>query len=179
MLSKGSSLFGGQFQSSVKEATCSQEKLSQVRRLASLGSRVAQGTSGSRAAQQSQKRRAIPPPHPPPTAQSVSSGDGGSAAKRCRSKNGQQQKVWWGPAQSQAQQCARGQGVSNKRPQLVAVDGFTPSLPPIPPILGEGVEGSTFLDIPGLVWDTQLGTAQKGLFLWVAGCRFSCQPGNG
>ncbi len=46
-----------------------------------------------------------------------------------------------------------------------AVDGSIPSLPPIPPILGEGVDGSTFLDIPGLVWDTELGIAQKGLFL--------------
>ncbi len=27
-----------------------------------------------------------------------------------------------------------------------------------------GRGGSTFLDIPGLVWDTQLGIAQKGLF---------------
>ncbi len=26
------------------------------------------------------------------------------------------------------------------------------------------MDGSTFLDIPGLVWDTQLGIAQKGLF---------------
>ena len=45
----GSSLFCGQFQSSVEEAMRSQEKLSQVRHLASAGSRAAQGTSGSRA----------------------------------------------------------------------------------------------------------------------------------
>ncbi len=83
----GSSLFGGQFQSSVEEATRSQEKLTQVRQLASSGSQAAQGTSGPRATQQSQKRRAAPPPPPPPTAQSVPSGDGGSAPKRCRSKN--------------------------------------------------------------------------------------------
>ena len=44
----GSSLFGGQFQSSV-------EKLTQVKQLASSGSRVAQGISGPRATQQSQK----------------------------------------------------------------------------------------------------------------------------
>ncbi len=62
----GSSLFGGQFQSSVKEATHSQENLTQVRRLASSGSRATQGTSGPRATQQSQKRRAAPPPPPPP-----------------------------------------------------------------------------------------------------------------
>ncbi len=79
----GSSLFGGQFQSSVEEATHSQEKLSQVRRLASACSRVAQGTAGARAPQPSQKR---------------------------------------------------------------------------------GGDGLTFLYIPGLVWDTQLGIAQKGLF---------------
>ncbi len=83
----GSSLFGGQFQSSVEEATRSQEKLTQVRRLASSGSRAAQGTSDPRATQQSQKRRAAPPPPPPPTAQLVPSGDGGLAAKRRRSKN--------------------------------------------------------------------------------------------
>ena len=39
-----------------------------------------------------------------------------------------------------------------------------PSPPPIPPITGEGVDGSTFLDIPGLVWDSQLGIAQKSHF---------------
>ena len=75
-----SSLFGGQFQSSVEDATHSREKLSQVRQLASAGLRSAQGTSGSRATQQSHKRRAAPPPPPPPTTQSVPSGDGGSAA---------------------------------------------------------------------------------------------------
>ncbi len=64
----GSSLFGGQFQSSVEEVTHSQEKLSQVRRFASAGSRAVQGTSGPRALQQSQKRRAALPPPPPPTA---------------------------------------------------------------------------------------------------------------
>ncbi len=83
----GSSLFGGQFQSSVEEATHSQEKLTQVRRIASSGSRATQGTSGPRATQQSHKLRAAPPPPPPPTAQSVPTGDGGSAAKRRLSKN--------------------------------------------------------------------------------------------
>ncbi len=113
----GTSLFGGQFQSSVEEATRSQEKLTQVRRLASSGSRAAQGTSGPRAPVQSQKRRAAPPP-PPPTAQAVPSGDGGSAAKRRRSKNrGANRRSGGAPAQPQAQQGARGQGVSNKRPQ--------------------------------------------------------------
>ncbi len=72
-------------------------------------------------------------------------------------------------AQSQAQQGARGQGVSNKRPP--AVDGSIPSLPPISPTLGEGLDGLTFLDIPGLEWDTQLGIAQKGLF--PVACRLS------
>ncbi len=76
----GSSLFGGQFQSSVEEATLNQEKLSQVRRLASSGSKAVQGTSGPKAPQQSQK--AAPPPPPPPTAQSVPSGGGGSAAQK-------------------------------------------------------------------------------------------------
>ena len=67
---------------------CSQEKLSQVRWLASADSRAVQGTSGSRAPQQSQKRRSVPPPPPPPTAQSVLSRDGGSAAKGAGQKIG-------------------------------------------------------------------------------------------
>ncbi len=108
----GSSLFGGQFQSLFEEATRSQEKLTQVRQLR------AKGTSGSRATQQSHKHRAAPPPPlPPPTAQSVQSGDGGSAAKRRQSKNrGANRRSGGAPAPSQAQQGARGQGVSNKRP---------------------------------------------------------------
>ncbi len=81
----GSSLFGGQFQSSVTEATRSQKNLNQAR-LASAGSRAAQGTSGSKAPQQSTKGGAAPPPPPPPTAQTVPSGDGSSAAKRRRLK---------------------------------------------------------------------------------------------
>ncbi len=93
----GSSLFGGQFQSSVEEATRSQEKLTQVRRLASSGSWAAQGTSGPGVTQQSQKRRAAPPPPPPPTAQAVPSGDGGSAPKRRRSKTGEQIEGQAGP----------------------------------------------------------------------------------
>ncbi len=94
----------------------SQEKLTQVRRLASSGSRATQGTSGARATQQSLKRRAASPPPPPPTTQSVPSGDGGSAAKRRRSKTGELIGQAGPPAQSQAQQGARGQGLSNKRP---------------------------------------------------------------
>ncbi len=112
----GSSLFGGQFQSSVEGAMHSQEKLSQVRRLASAGSRAAQGTSGSRALQQSQKCRAVPPPPPHPTAQSVPSRDGSLAAKRRQSKNRvNNRRSGRAPAQSQAQQGARGQGFSNKK----------------------------------------------------------------
>ncbi len=88
-----------------------------MRQLASAGSKYAQGTLGSSATEQSQKCRAASPPPPPPTAQSVPSGDGGSAAKRRRSKNrGSSRKSDGAPAQSQAQQFARGQGVSNKRP---------------------------------------------------------------
>ncbi len=109
--SVGSSLFGGQFQTSVKEATRSQEKLSQVRQLASAASRAARGTSGSRAHQQSQKHRAVAPPPRIPTTQSVPSGDGGSAAKRRRSKNrGNNRRSGGVPAQSGAQQGARWQG---------------------------------------------------------------------
>ncbi len=61
----------------------------------------------------------------------------------------------------------RGRGSPTRGLPLAAIDGSTPSPPLIPPILGVGrwgVDGSTFLDIPGLVWDTQLGIAQKGLF---------------
>ena len=88
-----------------------------MRRLASTGSRAAQGTSGSRAPQLSQKRRAIPPPPSPPTAQLVCSRDRGSAAKRCRSKNrGNTRRSGGTLAQSEAKQGARGKGVSNKWP---------------------------------------------------------------
>ncbi len=115
----GSSLFGGQFQSSVGEAMSSKETLTQVRRLASSGSLAAQGTCGPIVTQQSQKRRAAPRPPPPPTAQSVPSGDGGSAPKRHLSKNrGANRRSGGAPAQSQAQQGARRQGVSNKRPPV-------------------------------------------------------------
>ncbi len=87
----GSLLFGGQFQFSVEEATHSQKKFTQVRRLASAGLRAAQGTSGSRAPPQSQKHRA--------------------------KNRGNNRRSGGAPAQSQAQQGARGQGASNKRPQ--------------------------------------------------------------
>ncbi len=54
----GTSLFGGQFQSSVEDATHIQGQLSQVRHLASVGSWAAQGTLGPRPSQQSQTCRA-------------------------------------------------------------------------------------------------------------------------
>ncbi len=56
----GTSLFGKQFQSSVEEAMRSQEQLSQVRQLASAGSKAPQGSLAPRASQQSQN----PPPSP-------------------------------------------------------------------------------------------------------------------
>ncbi len=57
----GSSLFDGQFMSSVEAAMRSQEQLSQARGLALVGSRAAQGALAAKAAQQSQKRQAPPP----------------------------------------------------------------------------------------------------------------------
>ena len=127
----GSSPFGGQFQSSVEEATRSQEKLSQASRLASAGSRAAQGTSGSRVPQQSQKRRAVPPPPPPPTAQSVPSRDGGSAAKRHRPKTGNNRRSGGAPAQSQAQPRAEGlqQKASSRSPLMARSHHFLLSHP--------------------------------------------------
>ena len=118
----GSSLFGGQFQSSVEEATRSKEKFTQVRRLASAGSRAPQGTSGSRAPPQSQKHRAVPPPPSTPTAQSVPSADGGSAAKRRLSKNrGNNRRSGEAPAKSQTQQGAGGlQQKASSRTALMA-----------------------------------------------------------
>ncbi len=126
----GSSLFGGQFQSSFEEATHSQEKLTQVRQLASAGSRAAEGTSASRAPPQHQKRRAVLPPPPPPTTQSVPSGDGCLAAKRRRSKNwGNKQKmVWWGPCSGSGS--AGRLELHRKVSSLRAADyHFPPSLP--------------------------------------------------
>ncbi len=75
-----------------------------------------------------------------------------------------QQTVWWGPCSVSGS--AGGRGSPTRGLQLGAVDGSISSPPPIPPTLGgEGwVDGLTVLDIPGLVWDTQLGIAQKGFF---------------
>ncbi len=67
-------------------------------------------------------------------------------------------------AQSQAQPGARGHGVSNKRPPVGRHRWLSPIISSYPTHLGEGVDGSTFLNITGLVWDTQPGRAQKGLF---------------
>ena len=71
-----------------------------------------------------------------------------------------------------------GRGSPTRGLQPGAVDGSTPSLPPIPPTLGDGVDGSTFLDITGMVWDTQLELHRKVAFLWAADCRFSSEHGN-
>ncbi len=60
------------FQSSVKEGTHNQEQLSQVRSLASPGSKTAQGSLDPRASNQSQKRRAAPPPFSSPSSWSGS-----------------------------------------------------------------------------------------------------------
>ena len=65
---------------------------------------------------------------------------------------------------AQAQQGAGGRGSPIRGLQPFAVDASSPSSPLIPPILVEGVVGSSFLNIPGLVWDTLLGISQKGLF---------------
>ncbi len=144
----GSSLFGGQFQSSLEEATSSQEKLTQVRLLASSGSRAAQGTSGSRVPPQSQKRRAAPPP-PPPAAQLVPSGDGGSAAKRRWSKTGETTDGLVGPLLSlRLSRAPGGRGSPTRGLPLGAVDGSTPSPPLIPPTLG----GGGGVDLSGHSW---------------------------
>ncbi len=46
-----------------------------------------------------------------------------------------------------------------------AVEGSSPSPPPIPPTLGGGeVDGTAFQDLPGLVWDRSLGIAMIGNF---------------
>ncbi len=113
----GSSLFGGQFMSSVEAATRSQEQLSQARRLASAGSRAAQGSQAPKLAQQSQKRRAPPPPPSAPAASAAPQAEGGSGAKQRRGKNrGRSNRSTGNQAQPQAQSGARGRGVSNQRP---------------------------------------------------------------
>ncbi len=180
----GSSLFSGQFQSSVEEATHSQEKLRQVRRLASAGSKAAQGSSSSRAPPQSKKRRAISPPPPPPTAQSVPSGDRGLAAKSRRSKNGGNNRRSGGGALSlRLSRVPGGRGSPTTGLPPGAVDDSTPSLPPIPPTLGVGVGlgwmGRPFWTFLGWCGIHSLELCRKVSSLWAAGCRFSSQPGNG
>ncbi len=107
-----------------------------------------------------------PPPTPPPTPRPAPwLGDVGSAAKQCCGD----------PAQFQAQQHASGRESPIRGLQPVAVDGTPPSSPPIPPIWGREIIPSypthlaagdrlTFLGILDLVWDSQLGRAQKGVF---------------
>ena len=116
----GNSLFGGQFPKAVEEATRSLEQSSQVKRLASSGSRGGRQPSGQRSApQQSQKRRAPPPPPPPaPTVPVVGQVEGvPSSSKRRRGKNRRSQGSGGNSAQQPAQQSARGRGVSNQSPR--------------------------------------------------------------
>ncbi len=136
-----------------------------MRQLASSGSRAGQGTSGSREPQQSQKRRAVPPPPPPPPTAQFLQGMEVRLPKGTGQKTGvTPEGLAWPLLSLRCSRVPEGRGSPTRGLQTVAVDGSTPSLPPIPPILDEGVDGSTLLDIPGLVWDTQLGIAQKGLF---------------
>ena len=164
----GSSLFGGQYQSSVEEATRSQEKLSQVRRLASVCSRAAQGTSGSRVPQQSQKRRTVPPPLLPlqPLSHFLQGMEVWLPKGACQ-KTGVTTECLVGPLLSlRLSRALGGRGLqheaSSQPPLIARPHHFLLSHP----LWGGGgwVDGSTVLDIPGLVWDTQHGIAQKGLF---------------
>ncbi len=108
----GTSLFGEQFQSSVKEATCSKEQLSQVRRLVSADTRLLRALQVPELAS---SHRSVGLPPPPPHTHTVKvafSRVGGSVPKRCWCKNRGSKRSGGAPAQ----QGARGQGVSNKRP---------------------------------------------------------------
>ena len=138
-------------------ATCSQEKLSQVRWLASAGSRAAQELPVLERLSSPRNIGLFPLLLPLQLLSQFLQGTEVRLPKGASLKTmGNNRRSGGAPAQSQ--QSARGQGVSNK----ASIDGSTTSLPPIPPTLGGG--GSTFLDIPGLMWDTQDGIAQKGLF---------------
>ncbi len=139
----------------------SQEKLSQVRRLASAGSRAVQeGTSVSRAPSNLRNVGLLPLLIPLQPLSRFLQGTEVQLPKGAGLKIGEATEGLAGPRLSL--QLSRGSPTRGL--QLGVVDSSIPSLPPIPPTLGEGVDGSTFLDIPGLVWDTQLGIAQKGLF---------------
>ena len=148
----------GQFQSSVREATHSQEQLNQVRHLAWAFSRTAQTTSCSQVSQQSQKRKNIPPP--PPAVQTASSGDGGSAGKHQWSETGATKGPVGSLLSLRGSRVSGGRGSLKRDLQLVAIAGSPPLSPPIPPIGGwVGVDESAFLDILGLVWDSRLTLA--------------------
>ncbi len=144
----GSSLFGGQFQSSVEEATRSQKKLSQVRQLASVGSIGAQGTSGSRAPQQSQKRRAVPP------LQLLSQFLQGMEVWLPKGAGKKIGVTTEGLAELllsfRLSRATGGWGSPTRGLQPGAIDGSTPSLPPIPPAWGGG--GGGWVDLPGHSW---------------------------
>ncbi len=137
----GSSLFGGQFQPSVEEATHSQEKLSQVRQLAMYGSWPAQGTSGSRATHNHRSIWLLPLLLPlQPLSRFLRgmevwlpNGAGGLAAKRRRCKNrGGNRRSGSGSAG------CRGQGVSNKRPPAIRRWCLIPIIPSYPTHFGRG-----------------------------------------
>ncbi len=85
----GSSLFGGQFMFSEEAAMHSQEQLSQVRCLASAGSRsatkVCSGGSAPPKQCSSPRKDELPPPYP--AASAALWVEGGSNTKRCHCKN--------------------------------------------------------------------------------------------
>ncbi len=53
----------------------------------------------------------------------------------------------------------------------MAVDGSLPLSPLIPLIWGEGVDGSAYLDLLGLVWDHRLGLPKIPIGFFPVGSR--------
>ncbi len=67
--------------------------------------------------------------------------------------------------QAQPQPVARGGEYLAIGLNQIAAEGLSSSPPPILPLFGRwGVDGSAYRDIPGLVWDQNLGMAVIGTF---------------
>ena len=149
-----------------------------MRRLASAGSRSVQGTSGCRATQQSQKCRAAPPPPPPPIAQSVPSRVGGSAAKGASLKIGVATDDLAGPLLSLRLSRVAGGLQQEAFSWSLWMVRSHPSYPTH--FGGEGgwvdLSGHSW---PGVGYTHSLELHRKVSSRWEAGCRFSCQLGNG
>ena len=166
----GTLLLGGQFQSSIREVTRSQQQLNLVRCLASASSRAVHGSLAPRASQQSQKGRAALSPPPPSALQVATSGERGSPVSKHRwSKNSGSRGLATPSSASGSAGWGGGGGAGGRGPlirglPMVAAEGSPPSPPPISPTMVEEVGGSPYLELLDHVWNYQLGLAKIGPF---------------